>query len=98
MIILDTNVISELLRESPSRAVVTRVRGFRDDERYTTAINEGELRVGLAALPSGQRSQSLRAKTEALLDEVFAGRILSFDSAAAKAYAELRASRRAAGR
>lgn len=98
MIILDTNVISELVKAAPNRTVMTRTRGFRSADLCTTAINEAELRQGLEILPAGRRASDLRLDMEAMLERLFGARIVPFDSAAAKAYATLTAARRAAGR
>lgn len=98
MIILDTNVISELLRREPSAAVETRLRGFPSGERFTTVVSEAEIRLGLAILPEGRKKHALQVRVDEILREVFADRILPFDSAAAQIYAEIAAGRRAAGR
>jgi predicted nucleic acid-binding protein len=98
MIVLDTNVISELFRRDPSPAVEARLRTFPSDSFFTTAISESEIRFGLAILPAGRRRHALQARVEEILREVFSGRILPFDSSAAKAYSQIAGQRRAAGR
>lgn len=98
MIVLDTNVISELVRPAPNPSVLTRIRGFRDDELSTTSITEAELRRGLAEMPAGRVSTGLRQDLETMLEHKLGGRVLPFDSAAAKIYAVIIARRRAAGR
>jgi len=65
---------------------------------FTTTITEAELLFGVALLPEGRRRRSLRTAIIRILDEKFAGRILPFDSGAARQFAELAASRRRAGR
>jgi predicted nucleic acid-binding protein len=97
MTVLDTNVISEFGRQEPDKVVLTRLRGFRD-ERYITAINEAEILSGLEPLPHGRKAMALRLEVELMLEVDFAGKVLPFDSAAAKAYAIIGAARRAAGR
>jgi predicted nucleic acid-binding protein len=96
--ILDTNVISELLRRDPSPAVEGRLKMFPSDDFFTTAVSVAEIRFGLAILPGKKRRQSLQARVEGILGEVFSGRILPFDSAATEAYAQIAGERRAAGR
>ena len=65
---------------------------------YTTAVTEAEIRVGIALMPEGRRRRELASAAERLLTELFAGRILPFDSAAAQMYGTIAVSRRAAGR
>ena len=97
MIVLDTNVISELFRRDPSPLVESRLRAFPSDSFFTTAVTESEIRFGLAILPPGKKRNVLQGRVEAILREVFAERILPFDSAAAKGYAQIAAKRRVAG-
>jgi predicted nucleic acid-binding protein len=61
-------------------------------------VTEAELRTGIAILPAGQRREGLRAALDATIAEDFEGRILPFDTVAAKTYAEIASMRRAAGR
>ncbi|NBC31455.1 MAG: PIN domain-containing protein [Alphaproteobacteria bacterium] len=98
MILLDTNVISELMRPKPSPQVRIWVRHQAARVLFLSAVTEAELRTGAAMLPDGKRRQRLLIEIDAMIVEDFAGRVLPFDSAAAKAYAEIAASRRAAGR
>ena len=98
MILLDTNILSELMRPVPEPAVETWVGAQPAAGLFISAITEAELRYGLALLPDGQRRRRLLAQAEAMLAEDFAGRILPFDSAAAAAYAPIAAGRRLAGR
>ncbi len=97
MIILDTNVISELVRREPSPVALRNLRRLPSGDLYTTAITEAEIRFGLATLPRGRKHTALRNQLDLILKQEFAGRILPFDSAAAEAYASLVASRRLAG-
>ena len=64
---------------------------------FLSAVSEAELRYGIAIMPSGQRRDALESEIEGTLSEDFAGRVLPFDSDAARAYAEIAASCRAAG-
>ncbi len=98
MILLDTNVVSELLRPNPDPAVEIWVGAREAMQLYFSAVGEAELRYGVAILPVGRRRTALASAIEAILREDFSGRILAFDSDAARAYAEIAAARRAAGR
>lgn len=97
MFLLDTNVVSELLRPSPDPAVETWVGDRRATDLYFSAIGEAELRYGVAILPAGRRQTALASAIEAILHEDFADRILPFDSEAAREFADMAAARRAAG-
>ena len=97
-VLLDTNVVSELLRPSPNPAVEGWVAERPAAELYFSAVGEAELRYGVAMLPTGQRKDALAAAIEGILREDFEGRILPFDSDAARAYANIAAAHRAAGR
>lgn len=98
MIILDTNVVSELLRPAPAAQVEAWLAAQDGAKVYFTAVGEAELRHGLAILPAGKRRAALFKAIEDILEEDFRGRILPFDRAAARAYAAIAAERRAAGR
>ncbi len=98
MIVIDTNVVSELMRLTPEPAVMTWFSGQDTAELYLSAVSEAELRAGAAILPAGRRRERLAAEIEAVVRQDFAGRVLPFDSAAARAYAAIAASRRSAGR
>ena len=98
MIILDTHVLSELLRPEPARQV-ERWLSVQDGAKvYFTTVGEAELRCGVAVLAAGKRRSALTQAIEGLLEEDFRDRILPFDRAAARAYAAIAAERRAAGR
>ena len=98
MIVLDTNVVSELIRPHPAARVIDWVVGQEAGRLYLSSISEAELRYGVEILPEGSRQLKLRRAVEGLLREDFGGRILPFESGAARAYAVIAASRRAAGR
>ena len=97
MIVLDTNVVSELMRPSPAAQVIEWVSQQAAPTMYFTTISEAELRYGVAILPAGRRRDGLLSGIEGMLREDFAGRIIPFDRAAALAYAEIAAGRRASG-
>jgi hypothetical protein len=98
VIILDTNVLSELMRSEPTAAVFEWVARQPRAILYTTSVNKAEILYGIAALPEGRRRAALAATAEAMFAEDFAGRVLPFDAAAAAFYAEIVASRRRRGR
>ena len=98
MIILDTNVVSELLRPAPATQVEAWLSSQDGASVYFTAVGEAELRHGVAILPAGRRRAALTKAIEGILEEDFRDRILPFDRAAASAYAAIAAKRRAAGR
>ena len=98
MILIDTNVISELMRLSPSTAVLEWFGREPATDLYFSAVGEAELRRGVAILPAGERRENLVAEIDAMVAEDFADRVLPFDSAAAVAFAEIFADRHGAGR
>ena len=98
MILIDTNVVSELMRKSPEPPVEAWVEGHPVEELFFSAIGEAELRYGVAVMPVGRRRDALASDIESMLRAAFEGRILPFDSEAAHAYAEVASARRAAGR
>ncbi|OYV32209.1 MAG: VapC toxin family PIN domain ribonuclease [Rhodospirillales bacterium 20-64-7] len=98
MILLDTNILSELMRPAPSPAVMSWLAAQPAASLFISAVTEAELRYGVLLLPEGRRRADLIAALEAMLTEDFAGRILPFDSAAALAFAAIAASRRQAGK
>ncbi|MFD1796890.1 type II toxin-antitoxin system VapC family toxin [Paracoccus aurantiacus] len=98
MIILDTNVVSELLRPAPEKRVVDWLGGLDGSGVYLTSITEAELRLGVAILPAGKRRDGFAEMIDQIIREDFADRILPFDSPAAITFATIGASRRASGR
>lgn len=98
MILLDTNVLSELMRPVPYASVERWLAAQPAASVFISAITEAELRYGLAILPIGKRRSSLTAVMQDMLAEDFDGRILPFDSPAASAFAGIAADRRHAGR
>lgn len=96
MIVLDTNVLSELLRPRPEAGVVRWMMSQPLDQLRVTTITQAEMLYGARLLPEPRR-ESLTGAVRELL-EGFSGRLLSFDSAAAEAYAELAARKRTIGR
>ena len=98
MIILDTNVVSEIMRDSPRREVLQWMDDHLTSELFITAITEAEIRVGIAFLPDGRRKRDLAEAAERAFSLLFSERILAFDSEAARMYAVIAATRRSAGR
>jgi len=98
MIVLDTNVLSELTRSVPSPAVVRWARAQDPATIFTTAICEAELLYGLAVMPEGQRRTQLARAIEVMLNTVLVGRVLPFDRAAARLFGDLGADSRRTGR
>jgi len=98
MILLDTNVISELMRAEPAQVVLDWFGRHDAPDLFISAITEAELRTGIAILPAGQRRDRLQMAVEAMIDQDFQTRILPFDSPAARAYADIAAARRTVGR
>ena len=98
MVLLDTNVVSELMRGAPSAEVLSWMDEQPARGLFVAAVTEAEIRTGIAVLPDGVRRWGLVNAAERTLGELFAGRILPFDSDAARAYADIAAASRAAGR
>ena len=98
MIILDTNVLSELMRAAPATSVVRWVATLPVTSIYTTSITQAEILHGIMLLPAGRRRNALEVAAKALFDQDFGGRVLPFGSDAAHAYARIAAERRRAGR
>jgi len=96
--LLDTNVLSELMRSVPDPAVVAWVAAQPAESLFVTSVTEAEMRLGVRLLPLGERRQSLEVAVSAMFAEDFAGRIRPFDTSAVPAYVEVVAKRRAAGR
>lgn len=98
MIVLDTNVISELTRRAPEPGVISWLDALPAGEVATTTITAAELLYGVARLPSGHRKEDLTEAVRGLLDEDFRDRVLPFDGRAAARYAEVVCGREALGR
>jgi toxin FitB len=89
VIVLDTNVISELTRQAPEPGVISWLDSLAAAEVAITAITAAELLYGVAKLPDGSRKTELTAAVHGLLSEDFQGRVLSFDEFAARRYADI---------
>ena len=98
MIVLDTNVVSELMRDSPQQAVLAWFRDQPASNLFVTTVTEAEILTGIAILPDGRRRRGLSEAAARVFAVLFAGRVLVFDSDAANIYAEIFAQRHATGR
>jgi toxin FitB len=98
VIIVDTNVISELMRPEPNPKVLAWVAAQPRAQLYTTYINQIEVLYGIAVLPEGRRRDALRTAAEGMFAEDFAGRLLPFGASAAARYAEIMLSRHRVGK
>ena len=95
--LLDTNVVSEMIRKEPNPAVVAWVSGHPPENLFFSAVGEAELRYGAAILPTGKRRETLVMDIERMLRDAFEDRVLPFDRNAARAYPDIAAMRRAVG-
>jgi len=96
-VILDTNVVSELMRPAPEDAVVRWLDAQAVATVYLTAVSVAEIRSGIAIMPMGRRRSALHAGFETDVLPIFVGRVLPFDEIAAERFAEIVAGARAAG-
>lgn len=97
MIVVDSNVVSELMRSEPSPVVLTWLDRQAGNELVTTAVTAAEIGYGIARLPDGQRRDRLRWAAEEVF-RAFADGVLPFDEAAARIYGDVVARRERIGR
>lgn len=97
MIVLDTNVVSELMRAQPHPKVAAWVAGQSRGSLYTTVITHAEILYGVETMPAGKRRDALRAVAQDIFEEEFAGRVLPFQGDAVAHFARVVAVRRQAG-
>lgn len=97
MILLDTNVVSELMRRAPDQSVMAWIDGQPQYRLYSSSVTRAEIELGIAILPEGRRKQGLQAAAMRMFAE-FHGRCLAFDEPAASRYAALVSARMRAGR
>jgi hypothetical protein len=98
VIILDTNVLSELMKADPAASVVEWAVSQPTSRLFITAITQGEILYGIGLLPKGKRRDRIAHAAEAMFAEDFNDRILAFNSDAAAAYADIAVARRRKGR
>ena len=96
-VLLDTNVLSELMRPQPSSMVLAWFAQQMDTEFYTSAMTQAELLLDVALLPGGKRRDAIAGAVEQMFDQDFVGRCLPFDELAAHEYAALVATRNKVG-
>ena len=97
MIVLDTNVVSEAMKPEPHPAVRAWLNAQAAQTLYLSSVTLAELLFGIAALPTGKRQDLLAKALDGVL-ALFQDRVLSFDTDAARRYAELAVMARASGR
>jgi hypothetical protein len=98
VIVLDTNVLSEALKPSPSGIVLRWLAAQEPSAVYVTTITQAEMLYGIEVLPAGKRKARLSAVITQLFAEDFQGRILPFDEESARVFAKIVAGREAGGR
>jgi toxin FitB len=98
VIVLDTNVLSEVLKATPDSRVISWLKDQSRPALFTTTVTRGEILYGIRLLPDGKRRRALWDAALAIFNEDFAERVLNFDGDAADAYADIGAARRSAGK
>ena len=98
MLMLDTNMLSEIMRPEPDRKIADWIVRQPSDELFTAAVCQAEILSGLAIMPGGRSRADLEEAARAMFADDFSGRVLPFDTKAAAAYAEVFAARRKVGR
>ena len=97
MILLDTNVLSALMRRRPDPVIVAWLDSQAPESVWTTAVTVFEIRHGIDLLPAGRRRRVLEAAFAAMLGDDLAGRVAAFDGTAAEEAAKLAARRQRIG-
>jgi predicted nucleic acid-binding protein len=98
MVIVDTNVVSEIMRPVPEPTVVRWFSSQANQELHSTAITVAEILFGIELLPAGKRREALRAGAEKMFGVALAGQILPFEDRAARAFSAIASSRHRQGR
>ena len=98
MIIIDTNIVSEMMKPSPETTVLNWFNNQETNSLYLTIISIAEIRYGIRALPYGKRSRLLAEGFNTLVEIAFENRILNFDETAAYQYGEVMSKRKEMGR
>src|SRR5690242_13079999 len=98
MIILDTNVVSELMRPSPEQRVLRWFSGHSSEDLHVTAVTMAEILYGIELVSTSRRRDVLRAGAEKVFGDVFADRILTFEDRAARAFSQIASARRRQGK
>ncbi len=98
MILLDTNVVSELMRRVPAKVVESWFDGQEPTQLFVYSVSVAEILFGLRTMPEGHRRDAMNARFEGFLGSAFQHSILDFDGAAARAYGDIRGARKEMGR
>lgn len=96
--LLDTNVLSELMRETPNPSVTAWLDSQAIHQLQTSTVSQAEILAGIAVMPAGKRREVLAHGADQIFQKDFKGRCIFFGSAAAERYALVRAQRQRAGR
>jgi len=97
-VMLDTNVVSELMRLSPAEAVIAWFARYPQIRLFTSTVTQAEILFGIELLPEGKRKKGMMKDARVMFEEDFAGNCLPFDSEAASEFAILAAHRKNAGK
>ncbi len=97
MILLDTNVVSEVMKTQPAEAVVSWLNAQDSERLHVSAITVGEIAYGLRILPDDKRRSGFRERFELFISLAFDQRVLSYDEPAARIYGELMGDRKELG-
>src|SRR3990167_1210359 len=98
MIILDTNIISELMKQAPSHAVIQWIDKENTTQLFITTMTIAEMTYGIEALPSGKRKHSLETSFDNVINEAFKHRVLFFDQLAANYYGKIMGASKISGK
>ena len=98
MILIDTNVVSEVMKARPVEPVLAWLNSQESEKLYVSAITIGEITHGLRILPDGKRRSELRERFEQFIGRGFDQRVLAYDESAARLYGELMGDRKELGR
>jgi predicted nucleic acid-binding protein len=97
MVVVDTNVISEVMRPQPSALVLNWLNTQDSNQLFITTVTLAEIGYGLRILPEGQRRWQLHSRFEQFIAQAFEERVLDFTASAARAYAEIMGHRKEVG-
>ena len=98
MILLDTNVVSEVMKVTPSAAVLEWLNSENSSSLYISTVTIGEIAYGLTILPASKRRSRLDARFEHFISLAFTQRVLAYDEAAARTYGAIMGRRKELGR
>jgi predicted nucleic acid-binding protein len=96
--LIDTNVLSELMRDKPDPQVLIWFSEQTVNHLQTSAVTHAEILTGIALLPAGKRRQAMALAASQIFDEDFLGRCIAFGGLAVEQYALVKAQRQLAGR